>query len=305
MEINLLEENVEILRRAVGSRMDRRLVIMTAAQFASKGKKIDGGSFLKVSDTVKKSVSFFSPLRSIHYPMTGLILTSERMPDEEISRIHHNYDLLRSAGLRSSNFTYIAAFLMDEGMDITRIKSAHDEMKNYHRFLTSHDDYPAATIIAKQEGTIEELIEASEQYYRALNENGLYKGNDLQFLANMLVMNGKFNKDIVSQVILAKDELRRSGLKVKQMHYPSLAVIALSGKINETVAYSQNLVEMKLFRWYKEMAITAAAIFVSQEYIDASPGLTAAIQAMIQAQQASAAAVTGAAAASASSSSGS
>ena len=305
MEKVLLEENVEILRRAVGSWMDRRLVIMTAAQFASKGKKIDGGSFLKVSDSVKKSVSFFSPLRSIHFPMAGLILTSERMPDEEISRIHQNYELLRSAGLRSSNFTYIAAFLMDEGMDVNRIKATHDEMKKYHRFLTSHDDYPAATIIAKQEGTIEELIEASEQYYRALNENGFYKGNDLQFLANMLVMNGKFNRDTVSNVILAKDELRRSGLKVKQMHYPSLGVIALSGKIKEAVAYSLDSVEMKLFRWYKEMAITVAAIFVSQEYIDASPGLTAAIQAMIQAQQASAAAVTAAAAASTSSSSGS
>lgn len=304
MKTALFEENVEILRRAVGNWMDRRLVIMTAAQFTAKGKKIDGSAFLKVSDSLKKSASFFSPLRSIHFPMTGLILTSERMPDDEIARLHRNYELLRTSGLRSSNFTFIAAFLMEESMEIGRIKAAHDEMKKYHRFLTSYDDYPAATIIAKQEGNVEDLIAASEQYYVTLNQNGFYKGNDLQFLANMLVMDGGFNKGLVSEVIFAKDELSRSGLKVKQMHYPSLSVLALSGKIKEAIAYGLELREQKALKWYKDMAIAAAAVFVSQEFIDASPGLTAAIQAMIQAQQATAAAATAGAVA-ASSSSGS
>jgi len=304
MEKMLFEENVEVLRRAAGNWMDRRLVMMAAAQFAAKGKRIDGKAFIKVSDSLKKSASLFSPLRSIHFPMTGLIMSSDRMPDEEINRLHRNYESLRSVGLKSSNFTYIAAFLMDDHMDISRIKAIHEEMKKYHWFLTTNDDYPAATIIAKQEGSVTDLIAASEQYYQALNQNGFYKGNDLQFLANMLVMGGGFNKELVSEVIYARDELSRSGLKAKQMHYPSLGVIALSGRIKEAAAYSLELRDMKIFKWYKEMAITTAAIFVSQEVIDAAPGLTAAIQAMIQAQQASAAAVTAGAVA-ASSSSGS
>lgn len=294
MDKALFEMNVEILRRAVGNRMDRRLVMMTAAQFAAKGKKIDGNAFIKVSDSLKKSASFFSPLRSIHFPMTGLIMSSDGMPDEEINRLHRNFDSLRSVGLKNTNYTYIAAFLMEDHMDISRIKATHEEMKKYHKFLTTTDDYPTATIIAKQEGKVEDLIAASEQYYQALHENGFYKGNDLQFLANMLVMSGGFNKELVSDVIFTRDELSRSGLKVKQMHYPSLGVIALSGKIKEAAAYSLELRDTKIFKWYKDMAITTAAIFVSQEFIDATPGLTAAIQAMIQAQQASAAAITAA-----------
>ncbi|QED46259.1 DUF4003 family protein [Cytobacillus dafuensis] len=305
MEKALLEENVEVLKQAVGSWMDRRLVLMTASQFAAKGKRMDGTAFLKVSDLVKKSTSFFSPLRSIYYPMTGLILANGNLPDEEVNRLHRNYETLRSAGFRSSVFTYIAAFLMEDHMDPRRINTVHEEMKKYHRFLTSHDDYPAAAIIAKQEGQVEELVHISEQYYKTLSENGFYKGNDLQFMANMLVMNGAFRKETVSNVIYAMDELSRSGLKVKQMHYSSLCVIALSGKLKEAISYALELRDMKEFKWHKDMAIVAAAVFVSQEYVDASTGLTAAIQALIQAQHASVAAASAAAAASAGGSSGS
>lgn len=294
MEKKLLEENIEVLRRAAGSWMDRRLVLLTAAQFAAKGQKVNGQAFVKVSDLVKSSTSMFSPLRGIHFPMTGLIMAKDSHPEVEISRLHHNYKTLRMANMRSSAFTYIAAFLLDDDMDASRISAIYEEMKKHHRFLTSYDDYPAAVIIAKREGRVNELIEISERYYRGLNEKGLWKGNNLQFLANMLVMCGDFQHDLVRDVIYTKEELIRRGLKVKEIHYPALGVIALTGKIKEAAGFAVKLAEMKEFKWYKEMAITVAATFVSQEYIDASAGLTAAIHAMIQAQQASAAAATAA-----------
>lgn len=301
MEKILLEENVEALRMAMGNWVHKQLILMTAAQFTAKGQKIDGNAFIKVSDTIKKSASLFSPLKSIHFPITGMILASEKIPDDEVNRLHRNYELLRKVGLRSSVFTYMAAYLMEDSMDTERIKAVFEEMKKHHRFLTSYDDYPAAVIIAKQEGDVESLLEVSEQYYQMLNENGFYKGNDLQFLANMLVMNGAFNKKLASNVIYAKDELNRNGLKVKQIHYPSIGVISLSGKINEAVTCSLELKDMKLFKWYKDMAIVAATYFVSQQYVDASSSITVAMQAIIQAQQAaSAAAISAAAAASAS-----
>ncbi|WP_102272677.1 DUF4003 family protein [Cytobacillus massiliigabonensis] len=301
MEKRLLEENIEVLRRAAGNWMDRRLVLMTAAQFAAKGKKIDGHTFVKVSDLVKSSTSMFSPLRGIYFPLTGLIMAKDSHPEAEISRLHHNYKTLRMANMRSSAFTYIAAFLLHDDMDASRISAIYEEMKKHHRFLTSYDDYPAAVIIAKREGRVNELIEISERYYRGLNEKGLWKGNNLQFLANMLVMCGDFQHELVRDVIHTKEEFIRRGLKVKEIHYPALGVIALTGNIKEAASLAVKLAEMKEFKWYKEMAITVAATFVSQDYIDASAGLTAAIHAMIQAQQASAAAVTASAVAAASS----
>jgi len=306
MEKALLEDNVEVLKKAVGRWMDHRLVLMAASQFTAKKRLIDGGEFIKTADAVKKSVSLFSPLRTIYFPMTGLILSGENPPAEEIKRIHTNYEQLRSAGFRSTLFTYITAFLMEHhGTPAPeRIKAIYDEMKKYHRFLTSYEDYPSAAIIAKQDGQIEDLVKISEQYYNALNDHGFYKGNDLQFLANMLVMHGEYSNELLDHVLQTRDELKRSGLKVKQMHYAALGVIALSGKIKDAAAYALDLSELKVFKWYKDMAIIAASVFVSQEYIDDAPaGLSAAIQAMIQAQQAAMAGGVAAAAAASSSSS--
>jgi len=147
------------------------------------------------------------------------------------------------------------------------------------------------------------LLDTSEKYYQSLHEKGLKKGNDLQLLANMLVMNGPFSTETVNKVILAKETFEHHRIKIQSMHYPALSIIALSNKTSEALALSLELSSMKAMRWYKNIAVILASIFVSQEYTDAPAGLTAAVAAMIQAQQAAVIAAS-AAAVSASSSSG-
>jgi hypothetical protein len=66
---------------------------------------------------------------------------------------------------------------------------------------------------------------------------------------------------------------------VKSMHYPALGVIALSGKIKEAAKTARELKDTQLLKWSKDMAVTIAAIFASQAYIDSSAGLTASVQA--------------------------
>ena len=84
----------------------------------------------------------------------------------------------------------------------------------------------------------------------------------------------------------AKEAFEKIHYKVKKVHYPSLGIIALSDGTNEAVKLVQNLTAMKMFKWYKEMALTIASLFVSQDYADAPASLTAVVEAMIQAQQA-------------------
>ena len=147
-------------------------------------------------------------------------------------------------------------------------------------------------------------METSERYYTVLNQKGFYKGNDLQLLANMLVMNGSYSQELSRKVIEAKEAFEKNHYKIKSMHYPPLGIIALSNQTNEAISLVQNLTSLKTFRWYKDMAITVASIFVSQDYADTSAGLTAAVEAMIQAQQAAIIVATTAAISSSSSSSG-
>ncbi|OLN23989.1 hypothetical protein BTO30_00785 [Domibacillus antri] len=290
VEVKLLEENAAILRKTAGKWMDKRLVLLTAAQFAARQERIDEREFTAVSNKIKKTGSIFSPLRTIHFPMTGLLMTKEGDPDESLEKLLLHYETLRSAGFRSSVYTYIAAFLVEGSTKPERIKEIFEEMKRYHRFLTSHEDYPAAVIMAKRPESAGDLVDSSERYYRLLNDHGFWKGNDLQFLANMLVMDGLFQKQPAESVLQAKSELEGRGLRVKSMHYPALGVIALSGKIEEAAKMAKELKDTQQLKWSKDMAITISAIFAPQAYIDSSAGLTASVQAMVQAQQAAIAA---------------
>ncbi|WP_046174369.1 DUF4003 family protein [Domibacillus indicus] len=303
MNITMLEQNTDVLRRTAGKWIDKRLVLLTAAQFAARQKEIDEKEFIEMSSRLKKSGSVFSPLRTIHFPMAGLLLSAEREQDEVIAELQRKYDTLRSAGLRSSPYTYIAAFLLNPSTRPERIKEIYTEMRRYHAFLTSHEDYPASVIMANRPESVTELVDASESYYRFLNENGFWKGNDLQFLANMLVMNGLYEENTAQAVLNAKREFESSGLKIKGMHYPALGIAALSGNIKECVGAAIELRNSPVLKWSKDMAVTLASIFASQAMIESSAGLTAAVQAMIQAQQAVMAAST-AGAVTASSSSG-
>ncbi len=304
MEKTLFEKNVDILRQTAGKWIDKRLVLLTAAQFAAKQELIDGKEFTAVTDKLKKAVSIFSPLRTITFPITGLLMMKKGNKDTLINDLLEQYETLRSAGLYSSPYTYIAAFLLNPATKPERIKNIYDEMKRYHVFLTSSEDYPAAVIMANRPESAEKLVSASEEYYRFLSQNGFRKGNDLQFLANMLVMNGMFQKKTARLVLSAKQELENNGLKTKATHYPALGVIALSGKPKESAEIALKLKASPVLNWSKDMAIVLASIFTSQTIIDSSAGLTATLQAMVQAQQAVVAA-SAAGAVSAASSSGS
>ena len=180
----------------------------------------------------------------------------------------------------------MAATLVEKDTDVNKLKNIYDEMKKYHPFLTSSDDYTAAVMIAKQPDRASHLVERAEKYYNALNEKGLSKGNDLQLLAHMLVMNGDYSQELTRNVMQAKEAFEKNYYKVKKIHYPSLGIIALSNQTNEAVKLVQDLTAMKMFKWYKDMALTIASLFLSQDYADAPAGLTAAVEAMIQAQQA-------------------
>jgi hypothetical protein len=90
MDIALFQDNVEILRNSSGKWVDKRLVMMTAAQSAAKGKRIIGSDFTNVIEKVKKSSSVFSPLRTIYFSIAGLIYAKTNHFDDEIDRLHRN-----------------------------------------------------------------------------------------------------------------------------------------------------------------------------------------------------------------------
>lgn len=114
------------------------------------------------------------------------------------------------------------------GAHIQRSMQVYKRMKKDHLFLTSTNDYPLAVLLAGQSENVETLMDRVERLYQKLAKAGLRKGNDLQFLSHILSL----KKDVREEMLVATctniwNLLKQEKVKVKQMHYPAIGLLAL------------------------------------------------------------------------------
>ena len=134
-----------------------------------------------------------------------------------------------------------------------------------------------------------------ERLYQKLATAGLRKGNDLQFLSHILSL----KKDVREELLVAQctniwNLLKQEKVKVKQMHYPAIGLLALledgEKEIHSIRAFIEKLQGDKLFRWHTDTTILIAIqLFVSQKGEESkatNTGLQTMIEVLIQAQQA-------------------
>lgn len=144
------------------------------------------------------------------------------------------YEQLVTGGFSRSIFTYLAAAVLlteeDEqhGAHIQRSMQVYKRMKKDRLFLTSTNDYPLAVLLAGQSEHVETLMDRVERLYQKLATAGLRKGNDLQFLSHILSL----KKEVREELLVAKctniwNLLKQEKVKVKQMHYPAIGLLAL------------------------------------------------------------------------------
>ena len=139
-----------------------------------------------------------------------------------------------TGGFSRSIFTYLAAAVLlteeneQHGAHIQRSMQVYKRMKKDHLFLTSTNDYPLAVLLAGQSENVDTLMDRVERLYQKLATAGLHKGNDLQFLSHILSL----KKDVREELLVAKctniwNLLKQEKIKVKQMHYPAIGLLAL------------------------------------------------------------------------------
>ncbi|MDQ0246119.1 hypothetical protein J2S09_003706 [Bacillus fengqiuensis] len=200
-------------------------------------------------------------------------------------------------------FTYIAALVMLSNTPDRRnrqecIKKSlafYKGMKAEHLFLTSSSDYPLAVLLAKAEGSVDELIHHIELFYKKLNKSGFRKGNDLQFLSHILSLGHESEADLlVERCTRLFDLFKQSGSKPKAMHYPAVGLLALvDDRASEIETIRQIVHELnseKGFKWHKDLNFIMASHFVMSEKTKNSSlleaGIYTTLEALIQAQQA-------------------
>ncbi|MGI2850616.1 DUF4003 domain-containing protein [Bacillus cytotoxicus] len=281
---------------------DSRTGMMIAAMYTSSDKPFDLERFLQISHYIKSQVGMFSYLKSYHRFVVAATLdihfTHYKTAFQQFLDL---YERFIASGFSRSIFTYLAAatLLPDDREQyearIQRSVKVYKRMKEDHFFLTSTSDYPLAVLLAGQQEEIEPLMDRVERLYQKLATSGLRKGNDLQFLSHILSL----KKDIREDMLVARctniwNLFKQEKVKVKQMHYPAIGLLALledgEKEVSSIRTFMEKLQGDKLFRWQTDTNILIAIqLFVSQkgmEHQAANTGLQTMIEILIQAQQA-------------------
>ncbi|MFG6115810.1 DUF4003 family protein [Halobacillus sp. MO56] len=302
---------------------DKKIVMMVAAVYVSSDRRFDIDRYVKVSETIKQEASMFSYLNSpLRYTIAAMLDTRFDDPFTAYHDMMQVYESMIRSGFNRSQYTYLAAAAImqdqtEESDLMEKVKQAvsiHRLMKKEHPFLTSNDDYPLAALLALQEEEMEKLIDQVEYIYRALNQNGFWKGNHLQFLSHMLALDEQHTPDeLVERTIRASESLKRSEIRFKSLLYPEAGLLAFLGDgpnaLNEVLAFKDVLDQESSFQWQKEMNVKVAVnILVSHQLREANTiqtGLFTTLETILQAQQAATlAGITAATAASSSNSGG-
>ncbi|WP_154818486.1 DUF4003 domain-containing protein [Bacillus cereus] len=281
---------------------DSRTGMMIAAMYAGSDKLFDLGRFLEISSYIKNQVGMFSYLKSYHRFVVAATLDIHFTDYKEAFRTFLDlYEQLVTGGFSRSIFTYLAAAVLlteeneQHGAHIQRSVQVYKRMKEDHLFLTGTNDYPLAILLAGQSENVETLMDRVERLYQKLAVAGFRKGNDLQFLSHILSL----KKDVREELLVAKytniwNLLKQEKVKVKQMHYPAIGLLALledgEKEIHSIRACIEKLQGDKLFRWHTDTTILIAIqLFVSQKGEESkatNTGLQTMIEVLIQAQQA-------------------
>ncbi|MDP7978836.1 DUF4003 domain-containing protein [Bacillus multifaciens] len=280
---------------------DSRTWMMIAAMYAGSNKPFHLERFLQISSYIKEQVGMFSYLKSYHRFVIAATLDIHFIHYEEaFQQFLDVYERLVAGGFSRSIFTYLAAAtLLSEGNEqheerIQRSLQVYKRMKEKHFFLTSASDYPLAVLLAGQPEEVGVLMDRVELLYRKLAVTVFHKGNDLQFLSHILSL----KKDVSEDILVARctniwNLLRQEGVKVKQMHYAAVGLLALledgENEVASLRAFIDKLQGDKLFRWHADANILVVIqLFMSEQGKEnpATTGLQTMIEVLIQAQQA-------------------
>jgi Protein of unknown function (DUF4003) len=317
-KLNLYIETVELLKENFRWRMSTQIISLIASIYVMNNKTLEPEQLKILSTTITKQVGWFSPFRSYQkYNVAASLISKYNDSETKFSELHELFKELRTQGFPNNAFTIISALaLLDDDMDVltraAQIKKIYKKMKEQHIFLTSHSDYPLATLLALENKELDILMNGIETYYQGLIQVGFKAGNDLQFLSHILMIIDDQNMDDrIEKVKNLKEKCQDEGIKVRRPFYTVLGLLSSIDLKQQDVVELKDLIEHlnhnKHLKYNYQINPSIGAMLLLMRKIDdpqlIQTNLSTTIETIIQAQQAAMVAVmasTSAAAASAS-----
>lgn len=261
--IRALEGNDDRTFNYVGDRTPE--TIQLAALYTFADKQFSGVALQKKTDELKagiKSLRIFSAAPIDQLLAAHIYLSSEQ--EKLIEALGVNFQKLVEVGFKKVQLTLTASlFLSEDDAHSSRTMQLYMEMKKYHPFLTGKNDVPLAVLLTKnQDSNPVVMAKTMHTYYNELKSN-FSPGEALQMLSQLLtIYDEQYNENLVPYVIQIKKELEKRKIKIKRMHYPFIAILALNESnvtcIEEVGNLYEQLIRLKMFSVHKEIALQIA-----------------------------------------------
>ncbi|MGM0640727.1 MAG: DUF4003 family protein [Thermotogota bacterium] len=281
--------------------------------YLTKDTTPDQQNIEDIQKKLKNETSLFSHYRGhMQYQISFLIDSLKTDPKETIQKIMNIEDTLANQGFKKSQYLTISSFILldEENVEEKTKKSykLYELMKKEHRFLTSRDDYPIAILLSLSNELESDLIKRMEYFYNNLSGKYFKKGNDLQFLSQILsIFQLAPMKENITKLNELFHNMKKNKLKIARRSYPLIGMLYflyqnnLPQSINDILELFKEMNSMKGFKWSKEyntflsmlLTITKQAKKIDSSLIDT--GVNLAIENIIQAQTAAIIAATSAA----------
>ena len=296
MDIERIEQTFSEVSKTAGWTVDKRIALAVANIYLSRGQAFDAKAHEAAVEVIKRNEGWTSPLRShlLHIAAAFLVVKEEGVEDS-LKLVNQNQKELNNVGFWKTSYTYLAALLMKDPQQAEQAKTLYEEMKKHHKFLTSNEDIPYATLLGSREGSIEERAATMNMYYRDLREQGFTLGNDLQWLSQIMTFDAPaYDPEMVGRVLAIHQFFKEEKIKVRPAQYPVLGFLAVTQvdgeALLEIAENTRELEKNKIFRWYKDMAFSTAVQQAMVENIDAQDisamAFSTSLETLMQAQQA-------------------
>ncbi|WP_163194513.1 DUF4003 family protein [Clostridium thermarum] len=231
-KVDLMVENYNILKN--GFTWESRLIKhFSAMTYALADRRVDTNRLKEVKDYIKDQTSWTSQFRGANQFILASLLSLENDYKDFFGKIQQVYDKLRNYGFKSSAYLPLAAFTIAKSTEgdwdhtIRRMNSFYNQMKKNHFWLTSHDDYVFASVLATTDLNVEETSALIESCYRALNSRGLHKGNDLQTLSHILALGEEDVETKCRKAVAIYDRLKEEKCKLEYKGLATLGLVTL------------------------------------------------------------------------------
>lgn len=250
----------------------------------------------EVADTLAAESGWFGPLRSaVRYCVAAMLVTHDLDPLRFLSEVDRTSARLRERRMRRGDIHEILATLILMGRShrvaderVARFCEIYDAMRRHHPWITGADDYPSCALLV--EAPPARLVERIEHFYESLRALGFRRGNALQLVSHLLVLNPAPDDVAVRRFADIYQAFRDDKLWMDAGDYDEVAMLTFldqpAAQITRRVAEHRDVIQKHRPRPGKQLGFSLACttVFLDALRGDERVSVVAGVGGMIQAQ---------------------